>query len=47
VGLWRPKRDLWGTLHLTTTGRRTGQQRSVIVDYIEDGPNLVAPAMTG
>jgi hypothetical protein len=47
VGLWRPTRDLWGTLHLTTTGRRTGQQRSVIVDYIEDGPNLVALAMNG
>ena len=37
----------WGALHLTTTGRRSGEPRSVIVGYIEDGPNLVALAMNG
>ncbi len=47
VGLWRPKGDRWGTARLTTTGRRTGQQRSVMVGYFEDGPNLVTMAMNG
>jgi len=37
----------WGALLLTTTGRRSGQERSVIVGYIEDGPDLVALAMNG
>lgn len=37
----------WGALHLTTIGRTTGEQRSVIVGYLEDGPNLVAIAMNG
>lgn len=37
----------WGALRLTTTGRRSGQERSVIVGYIEDGPNLVTLAMNG
>ena len=32
---------------LTTTGRRTGQKRSVIIAYLEDGPNLIAMAMNG
>ena len=27
--------------------RRTGQQRSVILGYFEDGPNLVSMAMNG
>jgi F420H(2)-dependent quinone reductase len=47
VGLWRPRGNRWGTLRLTTTGRRTGRQRSVILGYIEDGPNLVTMAMNG
>jgi F420H(2)-dependent quinone reductase len=38
---------LWGALRLTTTGRRCGQERSVIVGYLEDGPNLVVLAMNG
>ena len=37
----------WGALLLTTTGRTTGQERNVIVGYLEDGPNLVAIAMNG
>jgi deazaflavin-dependent oxidoreductase (nitroreductase family) len=47
VGLWRPKPGRWGTLRLTTTGRRTGRDHSVIVGYFEDGPNLVTLAMNG
>lgn len=46
-GLWRPRANGWGALRLTTTGRRTGRQRSVIIGYFEDGPNLVALAMNG
>jgi deazaflavin-dependent oxidoreductase (nitroreductase family) len=30
---------------LTTTGRRTGRERSVMLGYFEDGPNLVALAV--
>lgn len=37
----------WGALRLTTTGRRSGQQRSVILGYLEDGPELVTLAMNG
>ena len=27
----------WGALRLTTIGRKSGQDRSVIIGYIEDG----------
>jgi F420H(2)-dependent quinone reductase len=37
----------WGALHLTTTGRRTGRERSVIIGYLEDGDRLVTMAMNG
>lgn len=37
----------WGALRLTTIGRKSGQERSVIVGYLEDGPNLVLLAMNG
>jgi deazaflavin-dependent oxidoreductase (nitroreductase family) len=47
IGLWRPRANGWGTLRLTTTGRRTGRQRSVIIGYFEDGPNVVSLAMNG
>jgi deazaflavin-dependent oxidoreductase (nitroreductase family) len=47
VGLWRPKPGRYGTMRLTTTGRRTGTERSVILGYFEDGPNLVTMAMNG
>ena len=47
VGLWRPRGNGWGALRLTITGRRTGRQRSVIIGYVEDGPNLVSLAMNG
>lgn len=47
LGLRRPKPGGWGTLCLTTIGRRTGEDRSVMVGYFEDGPNLVTMAMNG
>lgn len=47
LGLWRPKPGRWGTMRLTTTGRRSGQPRQVILGYFEDGPNLVTMAMNG
>ena len=34
-------------MRLTTIGRRSGQERSVILGYFEDGPNLVTMAMNG
>jgi F420H(2)-dependent quinone reductase len=47
IGLWRPRPGRWGALRLTTNGRRSGRQRSVILGYVEDGPNLVTMAMNG
>ena len=47
LGLWRPKPGGWGALRLTTTGRRTGQPRQVVIGYFEDGRNLVTMAMNG
>lgn len=46
-GLWRAKPNRWGTMRLTTIGRRTGRPRSVILGYFEDGENLVTMAMNG
>jgi deazaflavin-dependent oxidoreductase (nitroreductase family) len=46
-GLWPPKPDSWGTLRLTTTGRRSGQPRQVLVGYFEDGDDFVTLAMNG
>jgi deazaflavin-dependent oxidoreductase (nitroreductase family) len=46
--LWTPESKRgWGAMRLTTTGRRSGAPRTVIVGYIEDGPNLVVMAMNG
>lgn len=47
VGLWRPKPGGWGALWLTTTGRRTGRARTVVLGYLEDAGNLVTLAMNG
>ena len=46
-GLWSPRPGKWGALRLTTTGRRSGELRPVILGYFEDGPNLVSMAMNG
>lgn len=46
--LWTPESKRgWGALHLTTIGRKSGQNREVILGYLEDGPNLVTLAMNG
>lgn len=47
IGLWRPKPSGWGAARLTTTGRRSGRPRSVMVGYVRDGDNLVTLAMNG
>ena len=46
-GLWAPKADNWGTMRLTTVGRKSGKERAAILGYYEDGPNLVTMAMNG
>jgi F420H(2)-dependent quinone reductase len=46
-GLRTATADRAGYLQLATIGRRTGRERSCIVAYIEDGPNLVTLAMNG
>ena len=46
-GLWQPKPGHWGTMLLTSTGRKSGKPREAILGYYEDGPNLVTMAMNG
>jgi F420H(2)-dependent quinone reductase len=46
-GLRSPTADRWGMMRLRTVGRRTGEQRTVILGYFQDGPNLVTMAMNG
>ncbi len=46
-GLWLAQPNKWGAMRVTTVGRRTGAERSVILGYYEDGPNLVTMAMNG
>jgi deazaflavin-dependent oxidoreductase (nitroreductase family) len=46
-GLWKPKPGKWGTMKLTTVGRKTGKEREAILGYFEEGPNLVTMAMNG
>ena len=46
-GLWLAKPNKWGAMRVTTIGRKTGKERSVILGYFEDGPNLVTMAMNG
>ena len=46
-GLRRAKGNRWGMMHLTTIGRRSGQERGVILGYFDDGSNLVTMAMNG
>ena len=46
-GLWKPKPGKWGTMKLTTVGRKTGKERVAILGYFEEGPNLVTMAMNG
>jgi deazaflavin-dependent oxidoreductase (nitroreductase family) len=47
-GLWRPEAGgKFGTMRLTTLGRRSGRPRVATLGYYEDGPNLVTLAMNG
>lgn len=46
-GLWRPKPGKWGTMRLTTIGRKSGVEREAILGYYEDGEDLVTLAMNG
>jgi deazaflavin-dependent oxidoreductase (nitroreductase family) len=49
--LWEPSNEptkrSWGALRLTTVGRTSGEERNVILGYLEDGPDLVLLAMNG
>jgi deazaflavin-dependent oxidoreductase (nitroreductase family) len=47
VGLGRATDDKWGTMRVHTIGRKSGTERTVILGYFEDGPNLVTMAMNG
>ncbi len=47
VGLRPAKANKYGMMRLTTIGRRSGEERSVILGYFDDGPNLVTMAMNG
>jgi deazaflavin-dependent oxidoreductase (nitroreductase family) len=47
MGLRLPRPDRFGLMRLTATGRRTGQDRDVMLGYIEDGLDLVTLAMNG
>jgi deazaflavin-dependent oxidoreductase (nitroreductase family) len=37
----------WGAMHLTTVGRTSGRNRSVVIGYLHDGSDVVALAMNG
>jgi deazaflavin-dependent oxidoreductase (nitroreductase family) len=47
IGLRPATSSQWGMLRLRTVGRQTGKARVAIVGFVEDGPNLVTPAMNG
>jgi deazaflavin-dependent oxidoreductase (nitroreductase family) len=46
-GLRTATPDRWEMLRLRTVGRRSGEKRTVILGYFEDGPDLVTMAMNG
>src|SRR3954468_24150827 len=46
-GLRPPAPGRCGYLRLTTTGRRSGEPRAVVLCYIKDGDRLVTLAMNG
>ena len=47
IGLRHAVGDRYGMMRLTTVGRRSGEERTVILGYFDDGPNLVTVAMNG
>lgn len=46
-GLWPARPAKWGAMRLTAVGRRSGEERSVILGYVEDGQDVVTLAMNG
>ena len=46
-GLRKPKPGTYGLAYLTTIGRRSGMERSVMIGYYEDGDDYVTMAMNG
>jgi deazaflavin-dependent oxidoreductase (nitroreductase family) len=46
-GLRPPTPKAYGTLRIHTIGRRSGERRTAILGYFEDGPNLFTLAMNG
>jgi deazaflavin-dependent oxidoreductase (nitroreductase family) len=46
-GLRVPRADRYGLAFLTTTGRRSGLARGVMIGYYADGDDLVTMAMNG
>jgi deazaflavin-dependent oxidoreductase (nitroreductase family) len=46
-GLRRPRPDRYGLAYLTTIGRRSGVDRSVMIGYFEEGDGIVTMAMNG
>ncbi len=47
VGLRTATDNHQGMMHLRTVGRRSGKQRSAIISYYDDEPNIVTMAMNG
>ncbi len=47
LGLRLPKMGGYGLARLTTIGRRSGEPRSVMIGYFEDGDDIVTMAMNG
>ena len=47
LGLRTATPTRWGMMRLRTVGRRTGEERSAILGYFENGPDLVTMAMNG
>jgi F420H(2)-dependent quinone reductase len=46
-GLWLPRPGHEGMMRLTTVGRRSGQERSVILAYLQEGQDVFTLAMNG
>ena len=46
-GLRSATSSQWGMLRLRTVGRKSGRERVAIVGFLQDGPNLITPAMNG
>jgi deazaflavin-dependent oxidoreductase (nitroreductase family) len=47
IGLRRAKPDRWGMLRLHTIGRSTGQERTAVLGYVDDGSDMILLAMNG